>query len=315
MPPELLVTGALNWDINLFVKRLAQPGEEVVVERIERVPGGKGGNVSVAAAKLLGPGKVALMACVGNDAVGRNQIEILKREGVETGAVQVLDAVESGQAFVTVEEGGRNLVETHFGANAFLSEEHLAKQEIQSILTKCSTMVVIDPPRRLAGKILAEARVSRKSVIWHPGVLTRFGIEEFESEMRGIDYLVLNEHESASFTGKHDLEASMARLSKAAPSAKLLVTLGSKGAAFHEKGKTSMVDSVQLEKMSRKIVNTTGSGDAFVGAFAAYKLMGRDDFQALRYASMAGALKATRPETRGSPAKTELEDAFKKYYG
>jgi len=67
MPPELLVTGALNWDINLFVKRLAQPGEEVVVERIERVPGGKGGNVSVAAAKLLGPGKVALMACVGND--------------------------------------------------------------------------------------------------------------------------------------------------------------------------------------------------------------------------------------------------------
>jgi len=315
MPPELLVTGALNWDINLFVKRLAQPGEEVVVERIERVPGGKGGNVSVAAAKLLGPGKVALMACVGNDQVGRNQIEILKQEGVETGAVQVLDAVESGQAFVTVEEGGRNVVETHFGANARLSEEHMARQEVQSILTKCSTMVVVDPPRRLAGRILAEARRSRKSVIWHPGVLTRFGIEEFESEMGGIDYLVLNEHESASFTGKHDLEASMVRLSKAAPSAKLLVTLGSKGAAFHEKGKTSMVDSVLLEKLSRKTVNTTGSGDAFVGAFAAYKMMGRDDFQALRYASMAGALKATRPETRGSPAKTELEDAFTKYYG
>ncbi len=315
MHPELLVTGALNWDINLFVKRLAQPGEEVVVERIERVPGGKGGNVSVAAAKLLGAGKVALMACVGNDEVGRNQIEILKWEGVETGAVQVLDAVESGQAFVTVEEGGRNVVETHFGANARLSEEHLAKQEVQSFLTKCSTMVVIDPPRRIAGKILAEARRSRKSVIWHPGVLTRFGIEEFESEMRGIDYLVLNEHESASFTGKHDLEASMVRLSKAAPSAKLLVTLGSKGAAFYEKGKTSMVDSVMLEKLSRKIVNTTGSGDAFVGAFAAYKIMGRDDFQALRYASVAGALKATRPETRGSPAKAELEDAFNKYYG
>ena len=120
MAPELLVTGALNWDINLFVKRLAQPGQEVVVERIERVPGGKGGNVSVAAAKLLGQGKVALMACVGDDEAGRNQIEILRKEGVETGAVQVLDGVESGQAYITVEDGGRNIVETHFGANARL---------------------------------------------------------------------------------------------------------------------------------------------------------------------------------------------------
>src|SRR5713101_3267167 len=101
MPPELLVTGALNWDTNLFVKRLPQLGQEVVVERIERVPGGKGGNVSVAAAKLLGPGKVALMACVGNDEVGRKQVEILKGEGVETEAVQLLEGVESGQAFVT----------------------------------------------------------------------------------------------------------------------------------------------------------------------------------------------------------------------
>jgi len=315
MPPELLITGALNWDINLFVKRLAQHGEEVVVDRIERVPGGKGGNVSVAAAKLLGPGKVALMACVGNDEVGRNQIEILKREGVETSTVEIQDGLESGQAFVTVEEGGRNIVETHFGANARLSEEHLAKQEVQSILSECSTMVVIDPPRRLAGKILAEARRLRKSPIWHPGVLTRFGIEEFESEMRGIDYLVLNEHESASFTGKHDLEASMVRLSKAAPSAKLLVTLGSKGAAFHEKGKTLMIDSVSIEKLSKRIINTTGSGDAFVGAFASYKIMGRNDFDALRYASVAGALKATKPETRGSPSKPELETAFKAYYG
>ena len=315
MPPELLVTGALNWDINLFVRRLPLKGEEVVVDRIERVPGGKGGNVSVAAARILGPGKVALMACVGNDEVGVRQIEILQGEGVETGAVQVLDGVESGQAFVTVGEDGHNVVETHFGANARLSEEHFAKPAVKSIFSNCLTIVVIDPPRKLAGRILADARRLHKNVIWHPGVLTRFGVEEFEDDMVELDYLVMNEHESANFTGKRELEDSLARLSEAAPRAKLLVTLGSRGAAFYEEGKVSTVESVSLEKLRRTVVNTTGSGDAFVGAFAAYKIMGKNDLDALRYASMAGALKAGRAETRGSPTKQELEDALSKYYG
>ncbi len=145
--------------------------------------------------------------------------------------------------------------------------------------------------------------------------MTRFGVEEFESDMRGIDYLVLNEHESASFTGMQNLDDSLARLSKAAPGAKLLVTLGSKGAAFCENGKTSMVESVSIDRLNKAIVNTTGSGDAFVGAFAAYRMMGSADLDALRYAGVAGALKATRAETRGSPSRNELESAFKTYYG
>ncbi len=315
MPPELLVTGALNWDYNLFVKRLPRAGEEAVVERIERVPGGKGGNVSVAAARILGPGRVALMACVGKDEVGRKQVTILREEGVETSAVQVLEGVESGQAYVTVGEDGENVVETHFGANAQLKQEHVLEPTVQSILAGCSMMVVIDPPRKLAGGILGEARRLGKSVLWHPGVLTRFGIEEFEDEMEDLNYLVLNQHESAGFTGKQELEDSMARLVKAAPKARILVTLGREGAVFCEKGKTSRIGSVSLDKLGKTIVNTTGSGDAFVGAFAAYKILGRTDLEALKYASMAGALKATRPETRGSPVRRELEEAYRKYFG
>src|SRR2546422_10811910 len=98
LPPELAITGALNWDINLFVKQIPRSGQEVVVEKIDRVPGGKGGNVSVAASRILGPGHVALVACVGKDDVGKKQIAILKLEGVDTTAVQSLDRLESGQA-------------------------------------------------------------------------------------------------------------------------------------------------------------------------------------------------------------------------
>ena len=74
-------------------------------------------------------------------------------------------------------------------------------------------------------------------------------------------------------------------------------------------------DKELFEKLGRKVVNTTGSGDAFVGAFSAYKVLGSDDMTAFRYANMAGALKACHPETRGSPTRKELEDSYKKYFG
>ncbi len=315
MPPELVVTGALNWDINLFVKHLARRGEEVVVERIERVPGGKGGNVSVAASRILGPDRVALVACLGKDDVGRKQVLILREEGVNTAAVQVLDRVESGQAYISIAKNGTNIIETHFGANARLALEHIMRPAVQSILGGCSMMVVIDPPRRLAGKMLAEARRLRKTILWHPGVLTRFGVREFEKDLADLDYLALNEHEAVRFAGKRGLESSLARLTRAAPKAKVIVTLGAKGVAFYEKGKTTKMDSVSLDKLGKTIVNTTGSGDAFVGAFAAHKILGKSDSEALKYANVAGALKATKPETRGSPTRKELEEAYRKYFG
>src|SRR5437660_1031227 len=182
----MIVTGALNWDINLFVKRLPRPGEEVVVEKIDRVPGGKGGNVSVAASRILGPGHVALLACVGSDEVSKKQIAILKLEGVDTTAVQSLDRLESGQAYITVDEKGSNVIETHFGANAGLKREHLMLPAVQSILASSRMLVVIDPPRHVAGKLLAEGRRLGRSVMWHPGVLTRFGLGEFMGDMGAV---------------------------------------------------------------------------------------------------------------------------------
>ncbi len=284
-----------------------------MVDRIDRVPGGKGGNVSVAAARILGPERVALLACVGRDDVGNGQIAILRDEGVDSSGIQVLDGFESGQAYVTVDAEGTNIIETHFGANAGLRHEHIAVQSVQDLMRNCSVMVVIDPPKQVAGKILSEARRLRRSVIWHPGVLTRFGIEEFEKEMEDLDYLVLNDMEASLFTRARGLEDSLASISKRSPKARVIVTLGSEGAAFYENGKLSKAENVQLEKLGMKVVNTTGCGDAFVGAFAAFKVLGRSDWEAFRYANMAGALKATRVETRGSPSRKELEEALSKY--
>jgi len=123
----------------------------------------------------------------------------------------------------------------------------------------------------------------------------------------------LNEHEALAFAGARSLAESVAAFNKVAPKMKILVTLGSKGFAFHEQGKQLKMKSVDLAKLGRKIVNTTGCGDAFVGAFAAYKVLGLTDIEALKHGNMAAALKAGRPETRGSPTRKELEEFYQKY--
>src|SRR2546425_10969232 len=187
--------------------------------------------------------------------------------------------------------------------------------EVQNLLGNCKMMVVIDPPRHVAGRILSEGRRLRRSVLWHPGVLTRFGMQEFRGEMDGLDYLVLNEHELLAFAGTHTLAESIVAFNKIAPKMKILVTLGSKGFVFYDGVKQLKMKSVNVKKVGRKIVNTTGCGDAFVGGFAAYKVLGLADIEALKHRNMAAAFKAGRPETRGSPTRKELEEFDQKYAG
>ena len=305
--------GALNWDINLFVKHIPKPGEEVVVTKIDRVPGGKGGNVSVAAARILGPSRTALISCLGSDETGKRQIAILSEEGVETSGIRMIANVESGQAYITVDENGNDTIMTHFGANALLKEEQIMEPEIQSMLGMSKLILAIDPPKQVAKKILSEGKRLRKILVWHPGVLARFGIKEWSREMKGLQYLILNQHEATLFTGTKTLENAISKLNEEAAGTRIVVTLGENGAAYYSGGKVFAVQKVDVERLGGKVVNTAGCGDAFVGAFGAYKTLGKTDEESLQYANMAGALKATRHETRGSPTKRELEEAYQKY--
>src|SRR5438128_10574886 len=111
----MTVIGALNWDINLFVKQIPKPGEEVVVTRIDRVPGGKGGDVAVAAARILGSSKNALISSLGSDETGKKQISIIREDGVETSGIREVDTVEAGQAYITIQEDENDNTSKPFG--------------------------------------------------------------------------------------------------------------------------------------------------------------------------------------------------------
>jgi ribokinase len=303
---EICVAGAINWDINLFVERFPRIGEEVPVERITRIPGGKGANVAVAAARILGPGKTVLIGCLGRDSIGEQQLEILRDEGVVVSGIKISEEAESGQAYIIIDRDGRNVIHTLFGANLELSPEDILGSRILSLLTESSIVTLIDPPTETIEAAASLAKEKGKTVIWDAGVRSTLGIERLGKILENLDYLVINEVEVKNLTGETNPLRAWQLLSAVNSDLRLIVKLGERGCSMVSPDLMIAVPPVDLESLGLRVVNTVGCGDAFLGVFAASKAEGFDDIEALERANLAGALKATKAETRGSPEKEEL---------
>jgi len=308
---EICVIGAINWDINLFVERFPEIGEEVPVERITRVPGGKAANIAVACARILGSGQVALIGCLGRDAVADKQIRILKDEGVVVSGIKTVEDAESGQAYIVIDKNGRNVINTLFGANLKLTPRDFQDKTISSLLTESSIVTLIDPPFETIEAASALAKKNRRITLWDAGVRSVLGIQKLKIVLENLDYLVINQVEVKNLTGEQEPAKAWKKLSTINEQLILVVKLGEKGCSLINSEKMVTVPRVNLERLGLKVVNTVGCGDAFLGVFLASKSQGLGDKECLERANLAGALKATKPETRGSPTKQEFEKYLK----
>jgi len=308
---KVCVAGAINWDINLFVERFPEIGEEVPVKEITRVPGGKAANVAVASARILGPGQTVLIGCLGKDSIAERQIEILRSEGVVVSGIKISEAVESGQAYIIIDKDGRNVINTFFGANLELSPEDLYSPKIFNLLLESSIIILIDPPFETIEIAASLAKKHVKTVMWDAGVRSVLGIERLETVLKSIDYLVINRVEVKNLTGEEDPIKAWERLSTVNKHLKLIVKLGERGCSLIGPEQIIEVPAVNLKELGMNVINTVGCGDAFLGVFVASKSQGLEDKEALERANLAGALKATKPETRGSPSKEELKRYLK----
>lgn len=303
---QTVVVGAINWDINLFVQAFPTKGEEVVVKRITHVPGGKGGNAAVAAARILGPNKAAVFGGLGKDWIATEHIRIFQSEGVDITGIKMNADVESGQAFIVIDQNGDNIIHTHFGANATLDPEDLDDPTRQKILADVKIVTIIDPPFDTALKLARESKRLRKIIAWDPGVKSEFGLHKAGPLLENVDYVVANESEMKNLTGTYDDKDGAARLIEMNGHVKVIAKLGSKGSALYWEQKRVMVPALDLESRGLKVVNTVGCGDAFLGAFVAALAEGRSDSEALSWGNCAGSLKATKAETRGGPDRETL---------
>ena len=117
---EICVFGSLNIDMTLFVPRFNAPGETLTGTGMQIFTGGKGGNQAVACARLGAP--VRMIGCLGDDANGAMYLEVLKKEGVNTGGMTVCPGITSGVAFIEVVPSGENRIALAVGANGLLTE-------------------------------------------------------------------------------------------------------------------------------------------------------------------------------------------------
>jgi ribokinase len=298
---KLVCCGAINWDINLFVRRIPCLSEEVEVSNITRVPGGTGANVAVAASRVLGTGNVAFIGTLGDDKIGKKQLEILTKEGVDTSLINILKDVESGQAYILIDEQGGNVINTYLGANKFL--EPVEVRHIRN--TKA--MIVTDPPLNTAKKLLSDAHSFGITTIWDPGFYSELGLELLYPLMEYTDYFILNEGELQTLVKT----SSMRKVKELIPS-NLIVKQGSKGSTLITKNISISLPAIPLDTLGLRVVNTTGCGDVFVGVFAVCKVLGYNDIDAIKKANLAAGIKASRYETRGGPNKQELEEFYRK---
>jgi len=306
---NLVICGAINWDISCFVERLPVPGEEVTIRYITRVSGGTAGNVAVAAARILGAKKVALIGALGKDDIARQQIAALEDEGVIIEGIQHIKGEESGQAYILVDQTGQNVIASHLGANARLGLGHLNKAQVKQQLQECRGIVLTDPHLEVAEELIKLAKRRNVPVLWDPGILIGPNPEALQSLAKQAEVLFLNETEASALLGTDELNASLQKLKELGFGNHAVLKLGAQGAAMLEpvSSKVTQISALPLKELGLNVVNTVGCGDVFAGVFAAYHVMGSSLAQSLIMASAAAGLNATRAETRGSPKRAALE--------
>ena len=306
--PGIFVCGVINWDTVLFTEHLPSMGEEIRINKAISVPGGKGANTAVAAARILGPKKVGIIAMLGSDDLAQKQIDILEKEGVDTSCILQHAESISGQAYVIVDSMGEDMILTHMTANEMVTSRNiLGNQKILSAIDKCNAIIIIDPPLDVAITLSAQCKDKGKTIIISPALLTRYGFATLHKYLTNADYIILNEQEAKYLTSINDGITACSKLSSMLDGKRIITTLGKKGCIFCYEGKSAIIPTIDLSHFGLKVRSTAGAGDSFVGTFGAFRLERLDDLESIFLADIAAALKTTNEQTRGSPTYNEIK--------
>jgi ribokinase len=299
---DVFVMGSINQDFVLKVERRPRPGETVTDAVLSTHNGGKGANQAAAAA-LLGA-SVAFLGRVGDDGFGGPLVRALGEKGVETGLVEEAPGSSTGTAFITVTGDGENAITVAPGANRRLTPEDVdaARGAIEEAAVLVAQMEV--PRETVARAVEVAGEVGTRVIL---NLAPPFEVPR--AVLGGLDVLVVNEHEAAFLLGEgvEGVDGALAAAPKLVSlgPASVVVTVGADGAVFAEGGNAGHVPAPEAE-----VVDTTGAGDAFVGALAVRVSRGDTLEEAVAYAARAGAAAVTREGAQGALPTPDVLEAL-----
>lgn len=265
------VFGSINADTSVFVDALPAPGETVHARRVHRSSGGKGANQACAAA--FSGADTVMIGNVGDDSDGVRSRAALRDAGVEDTGVLVVDA-PTGTALITVDlNEAENTIVVAAGANALMSEDRA-----EAVTGAAAVVLQLEVPM---DAVLAAARASSGYTILNAAPAAELPTALLEA----VDVLVVNETELDVVSRPFAPDGTVTDKARAITGpAIVVVTVGAAGAVI-VRG-TSEV-AVPAPRVSP--IDTTGAGDCFVGALAAYLVSGYDIEESVRRAVSAAS--------------------------
>ena len=304
-PPtgRIVVVGSINVDLVVRVATLPRPGETVLGGRFASVPGGKGANQAVAAARA--GGHTTFVARVGDDSMGYAAIEAFRAEGIETDFITITPHTPTGVALILVDAVGENSIAVAGGANDRLSSDDIERAR-PAIEAADVLLLQLEVPLEAVARAVSIAQSAGTRVILNPAPARPLPA----ALLARVDILTPNETEGESLASPGhalvpsaaDADALAGMLLGLGPRA-VVLTRGAAGVLVAAEENCTHVPAFPVEPR-----DTVAAGDVFNGCLAVMLAEGLDLVAATRFAAAAAAISVTREGAQTSaPRRGEIE--------
>jgi ribokinase len=309
--PRVVVLGSSNTDMTVRVPRLPAPGQTILGSTFTTSPGGKGANQAVAARRA--GAEVVFVTAVGDDELGRQALELYRREGIDVSYVQVVAGVASGVALIFVDDHGENVIGVAPGANHRLTPEDIDRLPDSLFRPDDVLLVSLEIPVETAIRALRRGKDAEMYTILNPAPVPVISESRARELLSAAFMITPNRIEALTLAGmppvasiEPDWPACAHRLQDLGPEC-VVITLGSDGCyVFEPPDSSPYAFSVPAPRV--EAIDTVGAGDAFNGALAVALSDGRLS-PPYAWANAAAALAVTRP---GAQAALPYRDAIER---
>ncbi|MCW3051036.1 MAG: rbsK [Chthonomonadales bacterium] len=303
MTPSLVVIGSANMDLVVRSAHIAAPGETVLGEAFRQIPGGKGANQAVAAARL--GAAVTFVGRVGNDLFGEALRSGMQADSIDTTYLQTDPTEPTGVALIGVDAQGQNAITVASGANFQVSAQDI-DQALPIIRRASAILLQLEIPRETVLYATQQAHDAGIPVILNPAPASLTDPLP-DSLLAQIDVLTPNEYEASALLGlEYQPEsdwAAIANLLLTKGVKAVVITLGEDGCLVADSTGSQHIPAIAVNA-----VDTTAAGDCFTGALSVALAEGRSLEEAAQFAAQAAAISVTRSGAQPSlPTRSEVD--------